>query len=80
MPKLFLLSLVSCLWAAWIAQKKGRSTLFWSFLGSLFPVVVPVLLHTLPPVVRPAAPGTCPGCGRPVQEGSRFCRFCGREL
>ena len=79
MWRFFLLTLVAAVAAAVIADRKGRSWLFWGILCAFFPILI-VLIFLLPPKLRSGVTKRCPYCDEVIRHDASLCKHCGREL
>jgi predicted amidophosphoribosyltransferase len=77
--RFLILSIVTGVAGALIAERKGRNTALWGALCFLFPILV-LLVLVLPSTVSRGRTKKCPYCAEIIKEEAQVCKHCGREL
>jgi len=79
MQRTLIIQILAAFLGAYLAGRKGRSSLVWGIVSFLFPpfVLLPVLL---PPVIRVEDISRCSKCSGPVVKGMDRCPRCGEGL
>lgn len=80
MSKVFFLTLLAGVAGALIADRKGRSWMFWGMVCAVFPFLI-ILILIIPSLIgRKSKAVLCPFCGKPTSSDGTVCGRCGREL
>jgi hypothetical protein len=74
-----LICLVSAVWAALIARRKGSSWFIWGMVGAVVPFLG-VALAAMYRYETDELRRQCPGCGKVVPLHDAICTRCGTEL